>query len=215
MFWFFSDSLVVGSLFFGSRYCGLNYCPEVLLIGFCFLAGCVFMDVVFNVRALELSDLPAVVDVQSRSWLATYPDVSAGVDEGFVQEVVSSFNVSFMQQLILNVQGDRFMFPKFVLDRDGIVVGFCYMSVFPDSVFLDAMYLDPNFTGFGFGGLLMKSVLSVAGFKPCFLHVASYNTNAIGFYKRFGFVETSKVLEHSRGRIPLLEMCRPSSVLNV
>lgn len=58
---------------------------------------------------------------------------------------------------------------------------------------IEAMFVLPEYQRKGVGGKLINHVLKWVGFsKRIYVSVASFNTNAIGFYKRFGFIETNK-----------------------
>jgi ribosomal protein S18 acetylase RimI-like enzyme len=55
------------------------------------------------------------------------------------------------------------------------------------------LYVAPKFQGQGIGSKLLQSALEWLGpKKDVFLHVLSYNQNAIDLYERFGFVKTGK-----------------------
>ena len=61
----------------------------------------------------------------------------------------------------------------------------------------------PDFQGMGLGRELLQKALNWLGReKVIFVIVASYNTKAIKFYERFGFVKTGKDV-HSEGVDPL------------
>ncbi len=79
---------------------------------------------------------------------------------------------------------------------------------------IEAMFILPEYQGQGIGGKLMKRALKwIGNQEKIYLNVVAYNNNAIGFYKKFGFVETNKKVdsgvEFSSGTtLPSMEMVK-------
>lgn len=88
---------------------------------------------------------------------------------------------------------------RWVAKNENQIVGFCVAGKEKGGNRIYAIYVLPDFQGAGRGKeLLQKSLNWLGGEKDVYVNVASYNTKAIKFYKRFGFVKTGRVV-HSEG----------------
>jgi len=81
-----------------------------------------------------------------------------------------------------------------VLSVDGEIVGYAKLKVAESPVQLQKIYLHSAFTGRGLGGALLAECRRVAreyGGERMWLAVEERNTNAIAFYRKKGFVQSS------------------------
>jgi len=68
---------------------------------------------------------------------------------------------------------------------------------------IDAMYVVKELQGKGLGKKLMQKAIEWLGNDGDIrLEVVSYNSNAINFYKRFGFQETTNSVSDKRTQLP-------------
>ncbi|BCJ27513.1 GNAT family N-acetyltransferase [Actinocatenispora sera] len=88
------------------------------------------------------------------------------------------------------------------------VVGFLYGRR-ADTVTLGPMYLLAEAQGTGVADLLMGEFLGWAGAAPIRLWVSEFNTRAVRFYTRYGFVATGE-RELWRDRLRNVRMVRPA-----
>jgi ribosomal protein S18 acetylase RimI-like enzyme len=101
----------------------------------------------------------------------------------------------------------------FVAKVNGKVVGFCFVTKNEERNQLSAIYILPEFQGKGLGKSLWESASSfIDTSKDTFVDVVTYNTQAIEFYKKLGFVDTGrrwseeKFKMKSGGVLPEMEM---------
>lgn len=91
-----------------------------------------------------------------------------------------------------------------VLKNDkGEVVGFCKVTKLGATGEINAMYTLPGYEGKGVGKRLMEKSLEWLGAgSDIKLKVVAYNTNAISFYKKFGFQETETKIDYGGTQLP-------------
>ena len=82
-----------------------------------------------------------------------------------------------------------------------------------------ALYVLPETQGIGLGSKLIEKILGwhKSDENNIYLRVASYNQNAIDFYKRFGFESTDNIVVdegniYGNTKIPEIEMMRKASI---
>lgn len=87
------------------------------------------------------------------------------------------------------------------VDADGRPLGFMGLS----GAHVDALFLDPACRGRGIGRRLLAHAAALAG--PLTVDVNEQNLQAVGFYRRMGFVATGRSSTDDAGRpYPLLHM---------
>ncbi|MFA1560493.1 GNAT family N-acetyltransferase [Aliivibrio fischeri] len=96
----------------------------------------------------------------------------------------------------------------YVVTKDGIVQGFCSLSfVQPKRMcILNSIYVSPKIERNGFGSVMMKNIIiysKAAKINKIELGVLESNTNAILFYRYFGFQknDTSKYININKIKI--------------
>ena len=107
----------------------------------------------------------------------------------------------------------------FVARSNDQVVGFVAPRYEDQKRWIDQAYILPEFQGKGIGVKLMKQALvSLGNDEDIYLHVVSYNQNAISFYEPFGFKKTDATIEDEEGRpsylkkLPEIEMVRKANM---
>lgn len=139
-------------------------------------------------------DARSIREVQYKTWLATYPNKEAGVTvddiEDRYKDAFTDENIQKRQKRILDkTENENY----FVAKIDGKVVGFCFVTKNEGRNQLSAIYILPEFQGKGIGKSLWNSVSAfIYTSKDTFVEVVTYNSQAIEFYKRLGFVDTGR-----------------------
>ncbi len=170
-----------------------------------------------EVEVAKPEDAAEVFDVQRRTWLDTYPNEKAGVTyedlktrlEGENGELIPQ-KVERWKQGIESTGEER---ATFIVRDGGKIVGFVAPGIMDGQRRIGAIYVLPEAQGKGIGGdLLQKSLEWHGRDEDIFLRVASYNQNAIDFYKRHGFeqtdtkVEDDTAIQNGMTPIPEVEM---------
>lgn len=148
-------------------------------------------------------DARGVAEVYYKTWLATYPNERTGVT---TEDVEDRFKDAFTEESLAK-RAERISQLKenepLFLAKDGDrIIGLCGVIRHPDKNQLKTIYVLPEYQGRGIGTLLWeeaKKYFDVS--KDTIVQVATFNANAIAFYKKLGFEETGKEIQDEKFRM--------------
>lgn len=162
-------------------------------------------------------DAEAIFDVQRQTWLDTYPDEEASVTYEDIKTRLEGENGELIPQKVerwkqgIETTGEKRA--TFVVRDNDKIVGFVAPGIMDGQRRIGAIYVLPEAQGKGIGGKLLQKSLEWHGRdEDIFLRVASYNQNAIDFYKRYGFeptdtkVKDDAAIQNGMTPIPEIEM---------
>ncbi len=159
-------------------------------------------------------DARGMQEVYYRTWLATYPNEQVGVT---IDDIESKYADRFSDEKLLKRRG-QLANPApghtFLVAKDGdAVVGLCYFIKTAEQNQLQAIYILPEYQGQGAGKLFWHEAEKYLDFsRDIIVSVATYNTSAISFYNKLGFVDTGLRREDEKFKmksgviIPEMEM---------
>lgn len=158
-------------------------------------------------------DAYAIQEVLHRTWLATYVSPEHGVT---IEHINNQFKDAYKPETLetrkKNIATMDDKNTIFVARVDGKVIGLLRVMIEKENNRLRAFYILPEFQGKGIGTKLFEKAKEFFDLDLCtFVNVATYNTSAINFYKKLGFIDTGKRanFEMKDGpTIPEMEMCR-------
>ena len=159
-------------------------------------------------------DVTGIQEVFYRTWLTTYPNEEAGITvddiEDRYKDRLNEKNISKRKEQIINPLDGQTLF---VAKDDERVVGLCRVVKKVDRNQLLAIYVLPEYQARGIGSKLWEEYKKIFdSSKDTYVEVATYNSNAIAFYKKLGFVETGRRFTDEKTRmksgsiIPEMEM---------
>ena len=147
-----------------------------------------------------IEDVRGTIEVQYKTWLATYPNKKAGITiddiEYRYKDAFSPERLKKREEMIVSQEPNE----KYIVAKDGDrVVGMCYAVIHEDKNQLEAIYILPEYHGRGIGTKLWNAVLPFFDkTKDIYVEVADYNEKAIGFYKKLGFIDTGRRFSDER-----------------
>lgn len=165
-----------------------------------------------DVELAKPEDAAEIFDVQRRTWLDTCPNEEAGVTHEDLRARLEGENGELIPQKVERwkegIESNGEKRATFVIRDSGKIVGFVAPGIMNGQRRIGAIYVLPEVQGKGVSGrLLQKSIEWHGRDEDIFLHVASYNQNAIDFYKRYGFEQTdNKIIDEAalrKGRTPI------------
>lgn len=172
-----------------------------------------------EVELARPEDAAEVFDVQRRTWLATYPNEEADISYEDIRRRLEGENGELIPQKVerwkegIEARGETR--ETYIVRSEGKVVGFIAPSIRDKQRRIGAIYVLPEAQGKGIGGALLKKALAWHGDdQDVYLHVATYNQNAVDFYKRYGFEQTDAeivdeiAIQNGNTPIPEIEMVR-------
>jgi len=126
-----------------------------------------------------IEDVRGTIEVQYKTWLATYPNKKAGITiddiEYRYKDAFSPERLKKREEMIVSQEPNE----KYIVAKDG------------DRV--------PEYHGRGIGTKLWNAVLPFFDkTKDIYVEVADYNEKAIGFYKKLGFIDTGRRFSDER-----------------
>lgn len=172
-----------------------------------------------TIERAKADDAEAVSRLLRLTWMATYPNKQAGITEEDIRLRTEGQNGERIPKNIenwrKNIEADDGFGAVFVARAERGVVGLAALRFIDGKRHVGALYVLPEAQGLGIGGKLMQKILDWynGNENDIYLRVASYNQNAIDFYKRFGFEQTdTPVVDegnvYGNTQIPEIEMMR-------
>lgn len=165
-------------------------------------------------------DVEGIEEVFYKTWLATYPNQEFGItvddiEDRFKDRRAPKGLAERRARIIGRRPGSMLLVAK---DADRIV-GVCYVVVRADTNQLQSIYVLTEYQGKGVGRALWHEAQRyLDSAKNTIVQVATYNTAAIAFYERLGFVDTGRRFHDERftmksgAVIPELEMLKKADL---
>jgi GNAT superfamily N-acetyltransferase len=168
----------------------------------------------FNIEPPQLGDEEGIGPMHIKAWKESYLNPELGVTEEWIDEVIGHFAVDFTHRRNTIVEAlanpDQVLY-RVVKNANGEIVGFLHGTKGEEFNELEGIYILNEAKKTGTGGRLMAEFLDWADKeKPCHLGVFSFNEDALGFYKRYGFEKTDKPEGLHKEKMPFIEMVRPA-----
>jgi GNAT superfamily N-acetyltransferase len=177
-------------------------------------------DDTFTIEDAHPEDVETLRHIVRDAWLRLYPNTEFGITKEDIEAIdwLEPVGIERRRREITDMADT---IRTWVLkDTDGGIVGFCKASRSEDGGEVEAIYVREGYEGKGLGKKLLLNALEwLPNDKPIKLYVVAYNTHAIGFYKKFGFVETDHTVAYegtklpSGKTVPRIEMVRSAYVV--
>jgi ribosomal protein S18 acetylase RimI-like enzyme len=148
-----------------------------------------------NIRKSVPADVYGIREVQKVTWLKTYPNREEGIT---VEDIKEKFKIDETSEGKKKIEEKKKKYEDrnsgiWVAEDKGKIIGFCMAIRETKHNRIEAIYVLPAYQGKGLGTQLIERAFSWLGEKKnIMINVARYNKQAIGFYKKFGFVETGR-----------------------
>lgn len=171
----------------------------------------------FIISSARPEDAEGIYQVQRQTWIDTYPNDQAGISEQDIRDRIEGANgekvVNKIDRWRKRIESTGEKGGIFIAKQDDKVIGFVAPGIIEGQRRIGALYVLPEAQGQGLGRSLLNKAIDWHGRdEDIYLHVASYNDNAIGFYEKNGFEKTGRVIEdidaheNNAKEIPEIEM---------
>ncbi|HVZ12429.1 MAG TPA: GNAT family N-acetyltransferase [Patescibacteria group bacterium] len=152
----------------------------------------------FKVVDATGGDAQGISDLLWETWLETYPNEKAGITKDDINAKYLSSEWKRGTERRKGVMNARPNEHTWVIKDGERIIAMCAGVKEDDKNWIQALYVSPNYQKRGLGKKLMEVGLEWLGNeKPVMIHAASYNKNAIDFYKSFGFSESGITINPS------------------
>lgn len=161
----------------------------------------------FRIEDAKPEDVEAIRAIVIAAWLEIYPNEKYGITREDIAAIDWRKPDEKRRRKI--AEGKDNTHTWVLKDDKGNIVGFCevskdgYKTGTEGQREIDAMYVAKELQGTGQGKKFMQKALEWLDTDGDIrLEVVSYNTNAINFYKKFGFQETTNPVSDKRTQLP-------------
>ena len=149
-------------------------------------------EIVLEVVEATLADANIIAEIQKITCLATYPNATYLITKQDLLHRLSTVVSADKWQEVLVKKDSK----TFVAKVDNEIVGFCFCKKEVERGHIGSIYILPTQQGKGIGQIVLAEAIVYLGRqKPIALEVVVYNTNAILFYKKLGFIESGKAIK--------------------
>lgn len=164
-----------------------------------------------NIQKTTKDDIYSIQQVFYKTWLSTYPNKEAGITKEDVEERFrdrfSENALSKRKKQVLSQSPD---YISIVAKNGDDIIGFCEAKKGELYNELKSIYVLPNYQGKGIGMMLWNEIVNFLGNeKKIIVCVATYNQQAIDFYKKIGFTDTNKRFTKEQYRMPISKALVP------
>jgi ribosomal protein S18 acetylase RimI-like enzyme len=155
-----------------------------------------FQPRVDNLQTATPNDIDGIVEVERQSWGTTYPNEEEGIAASDVKNRfrdLSGRRRAIQEEMAM--ENHRYT----VVKVGSKIIGYAHVLREQRYNDLVEMYILADYQNQQIGRRLLEEALSWLGSeKPVELEVVTYNTRAMAFYRKFGFVE-KRMRQQSEG----------------
>lgn len=160
------------------------------------------MDSTIQILAASPEDAHGIVGVRRSTWLCTYPNEQAGITRKDIEDKINLRSLAEDTERARKTIVENPSIKTFIAKDNNKVVGILVVIRGEANNRIGQLYVLPEYQGKGIGTQLMEKGLDWLGSdKNIEFEVATYNTSAISFYKKFGFVENG-IGDNPVGQLP-------------
>lgn len=166
----------------------------------------------FKIELPKVGDELALAPMHIKAWKETYVVPESGLTEEKVDELLQHLltNTDFRKNTINEaLTNPNKVLYRVIKNAEGKIVGFFHCEKTDTTNEVEGIYLLNEAKGSGIGTKLMEEFFVWSDMdKPTHLEVFSFNSTAIDFYKKFGFVEVEGSTKLYKDKLPFIEMVR-------
>ena len=137
-------------------------------------------------------DAESLLQINKETWLATYPNEELNITREDIEAKFKDMN-SRLERWKNNLERQSPTSHFWKAEDSGRNIGYAAAKKESGKHELTSIYILPQYQGRGVGYQLASKVLDWLGDEEdIFINVAAYNSHAIEFYRKLGFVESSE-----------------------
>lgn len=149
-------------------------------------------------------DISQIEEVFFRTWMASCPNDQIGITKEDIEEYFKDRGNP--DQLAARVAHLSALPPNelfLVAKKSDQIIGVCRVIIRERVNQLQSIYVLPEYQGQGVGSVLWSNAYKfLDSAKETIVQVATYNEQAIAFYRSLGFVDTGRRFTEERHRMP-------------
>lgn len=154
------------------------------------------------IQIARSEDAEGINDVHHEAWLKAYPNPEKGISLEDIEARFADKSEERLARRRASLEHPEEGMTTLVARKGSKITGVCRVAQKEDRNQLQMIYVHPDYQHQGIGKQLWEMARKyIDASKDTYVEVVDYNTPAIDFYKKLGFVDTGRREQDERFRL--------------